>query len=407
LQVEGQPAYCLFQVIAKSVNYITIIRKAVTCPLHIWVTLGAILCILSLLLTKSGRMSFLDIVLEPPSYGWKDRAGNLSAPSPKKILQEFFSRLNIIKSKKNWLSFTSWMMVAVLGVFLGLFIFRYFSIGLMVIAFVYSMVIMGSHGTVWYHRYCTHRAFTFRNRFWRFVTQNLTLKIIPEEIYVISHHVHHAKSDEPGDPYNAHGGFLYCFLADVNHQPINRNMDAQNYDRCVQLMKHTGQVSNGYKSYQRWGSLAGPVRTIGGVLLNWGFWFLVFYGIGGPALACALFGAAGVWAVGVRTFNYEGHGKGKDKRQDHTDYNRKDMSVNQLWPGFVAGEWHNNHHLYPKSARSGFLSYQVDLAWYYIKFMHWIGAVSTYTDNKKQFMEKYYQPHQTARNTSQPAGHLK
>jgi len=39
--------------------------------------------------------------------------------------------------------------------------------------------------------------------------------------------------------------------------------------------------------------------------------------------------------------------------------------------------------------------------------MHWIGAVSTYTDNKKQFMEKYYQPHQTARNTSQPAGHLK
>ena len=168
-------------------------------------------------------MPFIDSVLEPPSYGWKDEAGNLSKPNPATILREFFSRLNVFKDKKNWLSFTSWMMVAALGVFLSFFIFKYFSFKLLAVAFVYSMVIMGSHGTVWYHRYCTHRAFKFRNNFWRFVTQNITLKIIPEEIYVISHHVHHAKSDEPGDPYNATGGFLYCFLADVNHQPISRN----------------------------------------------------------------------------------------------------------------------------------------------------------------------------------------
>ncbi len=25
-------------------------------------------------------------------------------------------------------------------------------------------------------------------------------KTFPEEIYVVSHHVHHVKSDEPGDP---------------------------------------------------------------------------------------------------------------------------------------------------------------------------------------------------------------
>jgi fatty-acid desaturase len=337
-------------------------------------------------------MAFIDNVLEPPSYGWKDELGNLSRPSPLRILKEFFSRLNVFKDKRNWLAFTSWAMVALLGVFLFAFFLKYFSFTLLGIAFVYSMVIMGSHGTVWYHRYCTHRAFVFKNYFWRFVTQNMTLKIIPEEIYVISHHVHHAKSDEPGDPYNAKGGFLYCFLADVNHQPINRNMDVQSYERCVKLMKHTGQVSNSFKQYQYWGSLANPVRTLGGILLNWAFWFTCFYMIGGFGLVCALFGAAGVWAVGVRTFNYEGHGKGKDKRQDNTDYNRNDMSVNQLWPGFVAGEWHNNHHLYPKSARSGFLRYQVDLAWYFIKFLHSTGAVTRYTDNKKQFLQAYHAP---------------
>ena len=337
-------------------------------------------------------MSFIDDVLQPPSYGWKNAAGNLSRPGSARILREFFTRLNVFKDKKNWLSFTSWMMVAGLAVFLYFFIFKYFSFTLLAIAFVYSMVIMGSHGTVWYHRYCTHRAFKFKNNFWRFFTQNLTLKIIPEEIYVISHHVHHAKSDQPGDPYNANGGFLYCFLADVNHQPINHNLSREQYLRCVQLMRHTGQISNTYSKYQRWGSLASPWRTVTGVIANWSFWFIAFYLLGGPGLVCALFGSAGVWAVGVRTFNYEGHGKGKDKRRDNMDYNRRDMSVNQLWPGIVAGEWHNNHHLYPKSARSGFLSYQLDFAWYYIKFLNKLGAVTAYTDNKKQFLAKYYKP---------------
>ena len=65
------------------------------------------------------------------------------------------------------------------------------------------------------------------------------------------------------------------------------------------------------------------------------------------------------------------------------------MSINQIWPGFVAGEWHNNHHLFPKSARSGFKPYQVDMAWYYIKFLSLIGAVSSYHDSKKQFYLEY------------------
>ncbi|MFA6087023.1 fatty acid desaturase [Mucilaginibacter sp.] len=337
-------------------------------------------------------MAFIHNVLEEPSYGWKDENGNLSKPTQGQIINEFLSRINVFKSKKNWLSFTSWLMVLCLAPFLMLFIFKYFTITGLIIAFLYSMVVMGSHGTVWYHRYCTHGAYKFSNNFWRFFTQNLTLKIIPEEIYAISHHVHHALSDTPGDPYNAQGGFLYCFLADANHQPINRNMNEKGYNRCVTLMKHTGVTANTYAQYQKYGSVANPFRTILGVVLNWSFWFGAFYLLGGIGLACAIFGSAAVWAVGVRTFNYEGHGKGEDKRQDGVDYNRKDMSINQLWPGIVAGEWHNNHHLFPKSARSGFKAYQVDTAWYYIKFMSMIGAVSHYKDSKAQFLKEYVKP---------------
>lgn len=334
-------------------------------------------------------MSFIKNVLEPPAYGWKDNEGNLVQPSNNQIFNEFFSRLNVFKNKKNWLSFTSWFLVLCLAPFLLLFIFKYFSIPLLLVAFFYSMIVMGTHGTIWHHRYCTHKAYTFSNNFWRFFTQNLTLKIIPEEIYAVSHHVHHSLSDQPGDPYNAQGGFLYCFLADVNHQPIARNMSEGNYNRCTNLMKHTGVTPNTYTQYKKWGTIANPTRTIIGIILNWGFWFGVFYLIGGFALVCAMFGAAGFWAVGVRTFNYEGHGKGKDKQREGIDYNREDMSINQIWPGYVAGEWHNNHHLFPKSARSGFKAYQLDMAWVYIKFLNIIGAVSHYNDSKQEFLLEY------------------
>jgi sn-1 stearoyl-lipid 9-desaturase len=285
--------------------------------------------------------------------------------------------------------------------FLILFLTKYFNIWLLLAGFAYSMVLMGTHGTIWYHRYCTHGAYTFRNKWWKFFTKNLMLSVVPEEIYVVSHHVHHAKSDQPGDPYFAKGGFLYCFLADVNHQPISKNLSEKNYAKVRLLMKHTGLAGNNFSQYQKWGSFACPFVTVFSWALNWGFWITVFYLCGGIALVCALFGSAFIWAVGVRTFNFEGHGKGKDLRQDGIDHNRKDMSINQLWPGYVAGEWHNNHHLYPKSARSGFLPYQFDLAWCYVKLMHRLGAITSYHDSREDFYKKYHLPYLSTKSNSE------
>lgn len=342
-------------------------------------------------------MAFFDRVLQPPTYGWKDSQGNFVKPSVQQIFKEFFSRLNVFRSRKNWLPFLSWFKIVCFTPFFLLLLFKYMSPAMLLIAFLYSMIIMGSHGTIWHHRYCTHGAYKFRNAFWRFFTQNLTINVIPEEIYAISHHVHHAKSDQPGDPYNAEGGFLYCFLADVNHQPIAKDLSAADYARVCALMKHTGVKGNTYAQYLYWGSYANPYRTILSWILNWSFWYGVFFMLGGHELACSLFGAAGFWAIGVRTFNYEGHAKGKDKQRAGIDYHNKDKSVNQLWPGIVAGEWHNNHHLFPKSARSGFKPYQVDTAWYYIKMMSILGAVSSYKDDKQRFYKDYYMPYLTAK----------
>lgn len=337
-------------------------------------------------------MSFLTKVLDPPSYGFvKDKA--LYVPSHAEILKEFFSKLNILSSRKNWLPLFSWTCTLALVIPFILFLTVFFSWSLLVIGFVYSMVFLGTHGTIYLHRYSTHKAYKFKNSFWRFIVRNLVIKIVAEEIYVISHHVHHEIPEKPGDPYNVHGGFLYCFLADVTHQRIAQNLSEKEYKSLTKLLDHTGVRINSYQDYLKWGSLCHPLFTILHFFLNWLCWYGIFYFLGGHALAIAIFGMSAVWAFGIRTFNYDGHGKGKDKRQEGIDFNRKDLSINQLWPGFVASEWHNNHHLYPNSARTGFLRYQLDLAWIFIRFYAFIGGITSYRDSKEVFMRDHYLPY--------------
>lgn len=334
-------------------------------------------------------MAFIDNVLQTPSYGWKNQEGKLIIPTVKQLYAEAFSRINIFKTKKNWISLMGWLMVVCMLPFFVVFMFKYFSLPLLGLFILYSMVIMSTHGTIWFHRFCTHKSYVFSHPIWRFITQNLVIKTVPEEIYVVSHHVHHAKSDLPGDPYNSQGGFLYCMLADVNHQGISKELSEEDYKKASHFLKHTGVQINSYQQYRKWGSIATPFYTISLWLLNWSFWYAAFYFIGGNGLACAMFSAAMFWVVLVRAFNYTGHGKGKEKHVDGIDFDRSNLSINQTRPGLFSGEWHNNHHLYPASARAGFLPYQLDLAWIYIFCLYKLGAVSSYHDSKKDFLKKY------------------
>ncbi|QKZ13814.1 fatty acid desaturase [Spirosoma sp. KUDC1026] len=337
-------------------------------------------------------MAFIDRVLQQPAYGWSDKTGTLVIPTKRQLFTEAFSRLNILATRKNWIPAISWLMMLCLLPFAALAFFKYFSWPLLGIGFVYSISIMSTQATIWFHRYSTHKAYTFSHPIWRFITQNLVLRTFPEEIYVVSHHVHHAKSDQPGDPYNAQGGLLYCMLSDVNHQPIAKDLTETDYKKAASFLRHTGIWINSYESYLTWGSIASPVHTIGLWLLNWSFWYTVFFLIGGHGLACALFTGALFWFVLVRAFNYTGHGKGQQKHVDGVDFDRRNLSLNQLRPGLFSGEWHNNHHLYPSSARAGFLRFQLDLAWLYILGLYKLGAVASYRDNKKDFLQKYVHP---------------
>lgn len=335
-------------------------------------------------------------MLEPPSYGY-EKDGKLVVPTKPELFRHFLSRINVFKDRRNWVAAICWVVTLAFAVPLYLFGRYYFSWSLLAIAFVYSMSFLGTHGTVWYHRYSTHRAFTFSNKFYRFIVRNLAVKIIPEELYVISHYVHHQLSETPGDPYNVHAGWWYCFLADANHQLVARNLSKVEYERMARLIDHTGVHLNSYEQYKKWGSICHPFYTVMTYVLNWSFWYGAFYLMGGHGLALALFGSCGVWAIGIRTFNYDGHGGGKDKRKEGIDFDRTNLSINQLWPGLVTGEWHNNHHLYPNSANNQFQNYQLDYAWYFIRFSHLIGGINWYRDDRANFEKKYLLPYQEAK----------
>jgi stearoyl-CoA desaturase (delta-9 desaturase) len=166
------------------------------------------------------------------------------------------------------------------------------------------------------------------------------------------------------------------------------------------MLQHTGIYLNSYEQYQKWGSVTHPLFALIHFSLNWLFWYSIFYLVGGHALALALFGASGVWGIGVRTFNYDGHGGGKDKRKRGIDFDRENLSINQLWPGLVTGEWHSNHHLFPNGARAGFLPYQLDYAWYFIRVLVWVGGIRSYRDYREEFFEKYYRPYRLSQLSS-------
>jgi len=70
-------------------------------------------------------MSFIDHVLEVPSYGWADSNGNLIKPTLKQLWAEAFSRINIFHSKRNWIPFINWFTAVCMVPFLYFYLAYY------------------------------------------------------------------------------------------------------------------------------------------------------------------------------------------------------------------------------------------------------------------------------------------
>ena len=278
--------------------------------------------------------------------------------------------------------------VATFAVFLVL-LARFLSITNMVIVLTIAGAIGMLYNTVWYHRYCSHRAFKFRN-LW---LARLFLWTNPigfrEESYAIPHRIHHSQSDTSGDPYGPHLGRLGSYLATESQQKTNRNLSLEDYRRLCQSLDHIGFVKNSYEQYR----LTGSVENVWhfGVRMAFAnlFWIFAAYAIGQLQGVVIWFSAVFLYSFMVRDFNYRGHGGAFYAA-------RQGRPINQIYYGVVAGEWHENHHTHPGLARSGLEWWQVDVPFWIIKLLSMCGAVVHYNSHAQNELRQPRDPRHLA-----------
>jgi len=311
--------------------------------------------------------TYRQTILDKPTYGHPGPAPN--TPVLRQVLAEWFDAISFWKDRTRLLpaAYAAYHFATFL-VFVW-FLGTHISL-LSVLTVLLSACFIGTvYNTVWYHRFGSHQAFKFRSLWFARAFLWTNPICLREESYVIPHRIHHAKSDEPGDPYGPHLGWLGSYLATETQQKTNRNLTAAEYERLVKSLEHVGLMSNTHEQYRRTGSVENVWHYFARVVFVHLFWGM---------LAWAAAGWWGVWAwisgvfllsFMVRDFNYRGHSA-------LTGTHKPGEPVNQFVYGLIAGEWHENHHQYPRLARSGLAWWQVDAPYWIIRAMKACGIVS-------------------------------
>jgi stearoyl-CoA desaturase (delta-9 desaturase) len=220
--------------------------------------------------------------------------------------------------------------------------------------------------TAFYHRYFSHRSFK-TSRVGQFVFGVLGASAVQRgPVWWAAHHRHHhAHSDKPADVHSpvqhgfirAHMGWflskkgftpdLKC-VRDLMKFPELRLLDR--FDILVPVAFAAAIFFVGVTLKHTMPELG----TSGWQMLVWGFFI--------STIACY---------HGTYTINSLSHVFGKQR------YRTGDQSRNNWFLALITlGEgWHNNHHHYPSSARQGFYWWEVDLTWYALKMMSWLGII--------------------------------
>ncbi len=220
--------------------------------------------------------------------------------------------------------------------------------------------------TGWYHRYFSHRTFKTSR------TVQLAFAILGGmcvqrgPLWWAGHHRHHhIASDTPDDVHSPRqGGFLWShmgwFTSQTHYAPRFKSiMDFYKFPelRFLDRFDILIPVLTGFAMFG-FGSLlelcAPELGTNGPQMLIWGFF------ISTVALAHGTF-----------TINSLSHVYGSQR------YKTGDDSRNNFILALITmGEgWHNNHHYYPASTRQGFYWWEIDVTYYCLKVLEYLGLV--------------------------------
>ncbi len=207
--------------------------------------------------------------------------------------------------------------------------------------------------TVGYHRYFAHRAFK-AGRAVQWVLAWLGCGALQKgPLWWAGHHrAHHRHADGPGDPHSPHAGSWWrahvgwVLAADYNETDVRAVRDWARF-RELRWLDRNHWVPGL--------ALAAACILIGGWSgLVWGF------------CVSTVLSYHAVFAV-----NSLCHLAGRRR------YATRDRSRNNWFVALITlGEgWHNNHHHYQSSANQGFLWWEIDVSYYLIRLLGWLGLV--------------------------------
>jgi stearoyl-CoA desaturase (delta-9 desaturase) len=210
-----------------------------------------------------------------------------------------------------------------------------------------------------YHRLLTHRSFkTPKVIEYAFTLLGTACWQGGPIKWVGTHRIHHKHSDDEGDPHSPHHGFnwahiLWCLMKEpAGFQPRDAAKDLQRDPVMVWIDRY-----HYVPQFALAAALLGLGWLIGGPLMG------LSYVVWGVCIR-TVFTFHATWFVNsaAHTWGYQSHDTGDD-------------SKNNWWVALLSfGEgWHNNHHAAQRAAAHGRRWWEVDMTYWTIKAMSWVG----------------------------------
>ena len=254
----------------------------------------------------------------------------------------------------------NWLVVVVFGAFhigavASLFMFSWQALCVAVILYW----VAGSLGIgMGYHRLLTHRGYKTPKPVEYFLSLCGTLAVEGGPAnWVVTHRIHHRCSDQDGDPHSPRDGGWWAHMGWIL---VGR---AQEHPPAV-LRRYAPDL------------MRDPIQCWLNRLYIWPIIFLAvgLYALGGwPFVTWGLclrvvLGLHATWLVNSAT-----HMWGTRR------FATRDDSRNNWWVACLTfGEgWHNNHHAHPTSARHGLAWYEIDMNWWGIRTLKWLGLAKS------------------------------
>jgi len=240
----------------------------------------------------------------------------------------------------------------------------FFHIGAVAALFMFSWKALVAAVVLWwisaslgvgmgFHRLLTHRGYKTPRLVEYFITLCGLLSLEGGAInWVVTHRMHHAHTDAPGDPHTPRDGGWWAHIGWML-KGTAQSHDRETMERYApDMMKDKFHVlaNNFY-----WV----PIIFLAIGLLALGGWSFVLWGV----FFRITFNFHSTWLVNSAT-----HMWGRRR------FATRDDSTNNWWVALLTfGEgWHNNHHAFPTAARHGLAWYEIDLNWWGIRTMQFL-----------------------------------